>query len=68
MKHKCSTRTVIIMSGYKKVYEIIEKNKGFITSGQVTEAGLQRRILSELAAENIIYRVTRGIYALPDVW
>ena len=56
------------MNGHKKIFEIIEKNKGFITSTQVTEAGLQRRTLGELVGANKIYRVARGIYALPDVW
>jgi len=56
------------MNGFETINEMLEKNKGFITSKQVTDAGLQRRVLSELAAANKIYRVARGIYALPDVW
>jgi len=47
---------------------MFSENNGFITSTQVTEAGLQRRLLSRLVSENKIYRVERGIYALPDVW
>ena len=47
---------------------MLEENNGFITSAQITEAGLQRRLLGELAAANAVYRVERGIYALPDVW
>lgn len=50
------------------IFEMIEKNNGFITSAQVTKAGLQRRILSELMAEDKVVRVARGIYTLPNVW
>ena len=50
------------------INKILNQNKGFITSAQVTDAGLQRRILGKLVADHSLYRVTRGIYALPDVW
>lgn len=50
------------------VNAMLKDNKGFITSKQVTKAGFQRRILSELVKTKEIYRVERGIYALPDVW
>ena len=56
------------MNGYETIREILDENKGFITSAQITAAGLQRRILGELVAANTLYRVDRGIYALPDVW
>ena len=55
-------------NGYEAVYKMLEENNGYITSAQVTDAGLQRRILGELVAANKIYRVERGIYALPDIW
>lgn len=61
-------KAVIETSGHESIMKILEENNGFITSVQVTEAGLPRRILSELTATNRIYRVERGIYALPDVW
>jgi predicted transcriptional regulator of viral defense system len=67
MKYKCSL-VVILVNGHEAIFKIIEQNKGFITSAQVTEAGLQRRVLSELVAANRIYRVERGIYALPETW
>ena len=56
------------MNGHEAIIKMLEENKGFITSAQVTSVGLQRRCLSELLAENRIYRVTRGIYALPETW
>jgi len=59
---------VIQVSEHEKIIGILEKNKGFITSAQVTEAGLQRRVIGDLVAANRIYRVERGIYALPETW
>jgi predicted transcriptional regulator of viral defense system len=59
---------VIQVSEYDSILKILGQNKGFITSAQVTEAGLQRRALSELAAAGHLYRVERGIYALPETW
>ena len=56
------------VSDHEAILEILEQNKGFITSAQVTDAGFQRRALSELAAANRIYRVARGIYTLPETW
>ena len=56
------------MSDRESILKILEQNKGFITSAQVTNAGLQRRALSELVAANRIYRVDRGIYVLPEMW
>ena len=58
----------MITDGYEMINAMLKNNKGFITSAQVTEAGLQRRMLGELVAAKYIYRVDRGIYALPDVW
>ena len=47
---------------------MLGENNGIITTAQVTAAGIQRRMLSELVATNRLYRVGRGIYALPEVW
>ena len=51
-----------------KVIALIEKNNGFITSSQITKAGIQRRILCQLVKSKQLYKVERGIYALPDTW
>jgi predicted transcriptional regulator of viral defense system len=50
------------------VYSMIKQNKGFVTASQITEAGIPRRVLGELTDEGHIYRVARGIYALPEAW
>ena len=59
---------VISVNTYQIIKSMLENNNGFITSSQITEAGLQRRALSELVAAGVIYRVDRGIYALPETW
>jgi len=56
------------MNDHDMIKTMIQNNNGFITSAQITEAGLQRRVLSELADANIVCRVARGVYALPETW
>ena len=56
------------MSDNEKILATLDDGKGYITAAQVTEAGIARRALGELVAAKRIYRVARGIYALPEVW
>jgi predicted transcriptional regulator of viral defense system len=56
------------LSDIKTIETMLEESNGFITATQVTEAGIQRRVLGELVAAKRIYRAERGIYALPEVW
>jgi predicted transcriptional regulator of viral defense system len=53
-------------SNSETIYQILKNNKGFITATQVTEAAIPRHYLSKMAEEGAIYKVDRGIYALPD--
>jgi predicted transcriptional regulator of viral defense system len=50
------------------IIQILKNNNGVVTTAQVTEAGIPRRCLSALVKSGTIYRVERGIYALPDAW
>lgn len=50
------------------VYHLLKNNKGFVTASQITEAGIPRRCLTEMAVAGTIYKVDRGIYALPEAW
>jgi len=59
---------VILLNGHEAIFSMLGENNGIITTAQVTAAGIQRRMLSELVATNRLYRVGRGIYALPEVW
>jgi len=59
---------VIVLDSNEQIIKMIEENNGFITTAQITNAGIQRRTLSELVSKGRIYRVERGIYSLPDTW
>ncbi|MCL2045949.1 MAG: type IV toxin-antitoxin system AbiEi family antitoxin domain-containing protein [Oscillospiraceae bacterium] len=61
-------KAVILLNGHEAIFSMLGENNGIITTAQVTAAGIQRRMLSELVATNRLYRVGRGIYALPEVW
>ncbi len=50
------------------ILDIARAENGFITSTQVTEAGIPRRCLTELVAAGKLAQVERGLYSLPDVW
>lgn len=50
------------------IQRILETNKGFVTTTQVSEAGIPRRCLSDMVESGAIYRVQRGMYALPEAW
>lgn len=54
------------MNGTDKIFNIIKKNKGYITAKEVDHAGIARRLLSKLAADGRISKTTRGIYVLPQ--
>lgn len=56
------------LDNYGKIIEMVEKNNGFIMTGQITDAGLQRRLLAKLVESGKLYRVERGIYTLPATW
>lgn len=50
------------------IQKILKENHGFITTSQVSEAGIPRRCLSAMVDSGSIYKVDRGIYALPETW
>lgn len=50
------------------IHQILKDNKGFVTSTQITKAGVPRRCLTEMTEKGEIYKVDRGIYALPEIW
>jgi len=61
-------KAVIILNGKNAIHTMLNESNGFITTAQVTAAGIQRRMLGELVAAKRLYRVARGIYALPGAW
>jgi predicted transcriptional regulator of viral defense system len=61
-------KAVSTLRSNETIQAMLRDSNGFITTAQVTAAGIQRRALGELVAEKRVYRVTRGIYALPETW
>lgn len=53
---------------YKTILELMKGTGGIVTASQVTEAGIPRRCLTEMGGDGTIYKVERGVYALPDAW
>ena len=48
---------------YEKYIEIINSNKGIITSKDANQKGISRTILSQMVKDNVLERIDRGIYA-----
>ena len=41
---------------------------GFVTSAEVTEAGIPRRCLTKAVEDGFLLKAERGLYMLPDAW
>lgn len=54
------------MLSTEKILELAKKNNGTITSTQITKAGFSREYLRKLMKDNLLERVDRGVYILPD--
>ena len=50
------------------IMEMVRKNNGTITSGQVSACGLSRGSLKYLVDEGMLERVSRGVYIIPEMW
>lgn len=57
-----------VMTNSEKIFEILKKNNGVITTAEVTAAGISRGSLKHLVDTGIIERAARGVYQLADVW
>lgn len=54
------------MNASDRIFNIIKKNKGYITADDADRAKIARRLLSKLATDGRIVKVTRGVYILPE--
>ena len=63
-KRKCIGDTMVKYDEIIK--ELIEKNKGIITSTEVTESGIPRYYLTSMVENGDIVKVENGIYTLPN--
>ncbi len=51
-----------------RILEIANSGNGYVTSSQVTAAGIPRRLLSSSVAQGKLVQIDRGLYALPETW
>ncbi|MBP2633589.1 MAG: hypothetical protein H6Q70_4217 [Firmicutes bacterium] len=56
------------MTYVEQILDIAKKFNGMITATQVTEAKIPRRCLTECVNKELLYKASRGVYVLPDVW
>ena len=56
------------MSKYDNVIGIAHDNEGVVTSKEITEQNIPRRILTEMVQKDMLVKESRGMYFLPDAW
>lgn len=56
------------MTNAEKIMQMVKKNNGTITSGEVTKEGLSRWSLKMLVDSGKLERSARGVYILPELW
>jgi len=65
IKHNCTHANGVATNA---LVDIATDCNGYVTSSQVTDAGIPRRKLAEAVRSGELVQVDRGLYALPDVW
>lgn len=48
--------------------DMAKAHNGYVTAGQVTEAGMPRRRLAEAVDAGELVQLDRGLYMLPNIW
>lgn len=56
------------MDYIKTITDMLEQQSGIITTAQVSAADIPRHYLSKMVNKNLLRKVDRGVYALPEVW
>lgn len=55
------------MSKENEILQLANKNRGIVTTKEVTENNIARIYLNKLLNENKIYRISRGIYSINKI-
>jgi len=63
-----TTKEGVFMNYEDKIIEYMNNNEGYITNKITKELGVPTIYLTRMANDKIIVRVSRGIYALPNVF
>ncbi|HBS58806.1 MAG TPA: abortive phage infection protein [Firmicutes bacterium] len=56
------------MTFTEQIVNIAKSHNGMVTAKRVTEAQIPRRCLTECVKKNILFKVDRGVYVLPNIW
>ena len=48
--------------------DMARKRNGYVSSAQITDAGIPRRLITEAVEAGLLVRVDRGLYTLPETW
>jgi predicted transcriptional regulator of viral defense system len=56
------------MNRISTILTLAKTHHGTVTSSMVSEAGIPRYYLKQLTDRNLLLKVTRGVYVLPEVW
>ena len=63
-----TTKEGVFMNYEDKIIEYMNNNEGYITNKITKELGVPTIYLTRMVNDKIIVRVSRGIYALPNVF
>ncbi len=56
------------MDYIKAITDMLGRQSGIVTTAQVSAAGIPRHYLSKMVTKNLLRKVARGIYAVPEAW
>ena len=54
------------MNNYNKILKIIEKNKGYVTTNEVVNNGINKIFLTNMVKKGVLVRIARGYYGYPS--
>ena len=58
----------IYMTQQAAVMDFVRNGNGMITTAKAVEKGISRGVLGYMVQKGTLLRVSRGVYALPEVW
>ena len=56
------------MNQKEKIKQLIKQNDGIISTAQITDVGIEKRILYQYIKENNMEKISHGVYADSDAW
>ena len=56
------------MTYIEQILDMAKQSNGIVTATQITEAKIPRRCLTESVDKGFLYKASRGVYVLPNVW